>query len=306
MHGVNGAPPANGAKPVEQVGSIATRAMLVKLSATAWSAAKIDARVSRDVAAKHGSSELMGDYRKRLLAPEALKKIRFLITRLREVHRSLTLPWLDAGPRLLLTAAFLEYEAVVVPLEEEIRQAVADLVADWDAHKAEARRQLNGLYDESDYPPVAELAARFTVGHSTMLINSAQDARIGASQEVADAIRAKAAADERAVVAAAMQEVRERIEDVVGRMADRCAAYGRTADGSVEGAFRDTLVDNVRALAAVLPSLDLSGTGKAAEFGARIEHLCRYDAQTLRDSERARAEVAAEAQAIVDHVADLF
>ena len=45
---------------------------------------------------------------------------------------------------------------------------------------------------------------------------------------------------------------------------------------------------------------------KGTAFAQKVEHLCRYDAQTLRDSERARAEVAAEAQAIVDHVSDLF
>jgi hypothetical protein len=191
-------------------------------------------------------------------------------------------------------------------MEEEIRQAVEDLIADWDAHKAEAKRQLNGLYDEADYPPKEEMRARFTVGHDSLLINTASDARIGASAEVVAAIRAKAQADERALVDAAMQDVRERVEEVVGRMAERCAAYGPKADGSIEGAFRDTLVSNARALAAVLPMLDLSGTGRAAAFAAKIEQLCRYDAQTLRDSEVARAQVAAEAQAIVDHVSDLF
>lgn len=290
----------------QQVGSIATRAMLVKLTATTWSAATIDKRVSRSVAVQHGASETAGDYRKRLLAPEALQKIRFLVTRLRELHRALTLPWLDAGPRLLLTAHFLEYEAKVVPCEEAIRAAVDDLIADWDAHKAEARRQLNGLYDEADYPCTSELCAKFTVGHRTMLINSPDDARIGASQEVADAIRAKARDDERAAVNEAMGDVRERIQDVVGRIAERCAAYGAKPDGTIVGAFRDTMVSDARELAAILPSLDLSGTGKAAEFAAKIEHLCRYDAQALRDSDIARAQVAAEAQAIVDHVSELF
>ncbi|MDE3075564.1 MAG: hypothetical protein KGJ86_09050, partial [Chloroflexota bacterium] len=101
---------------------------------------------------------------------------------------------------------------------------------------------------------------------------------------------------------AAMREVWDRIRDVVGHMAERLRAYTVTSDG-VNGTFRDTLVQNVRDLVDLLPSLNIQANPALAEFTERMRaELCNYSPQTLRSSKNARERTAAAAEDILSRV----
>jgi hypothetical protein len=86
-------------------------------------------------------------------------------------------------------------------------------------------------------------------------------------------------------------------------MAEKLKAFKPAQGGDrAEGIFRDSLVENVRELVAVLPSLNITGDPTLAAVAARMEALCRDDADELRDNAAARASVAAEADAILADV----
>src|SRR5262249_52087416 len=75
--------------------TVADRAVLVNLSISQWSAAKSDKTVNREVAQKHGSEEKMGNYRKQLVAKDAVKKYTELAGAIRAEFYRMTLPWGD-------------------------------------------------------------------------------------------------------------------------------------------------------------------------------------------------------------------
>ncbi|MGI8552470.1 MAG: hypothetical protein ACR2PL_17030, partial [Dehalococcoidia bacterium] len=85
-------------------------------------------------------------------------------------------------------------------------------------------------------------------------------------------------------------------------MVERLWSYRVTAEG-VNGKFHDTLVENVRELVDLLPTLNVTGNTTMAELSERMKaELCRYSAQTLRDSTSARERTAAAAEDILHHI----
>ena len=96
-----------------------------------------------------------------------------------------------------------------------------------------------------------------------------------------------------------------RVVETVGHMATRLRAY-RPAErrgDRTEGAFRNSLVDNVRELARLLPAFNLTGDPILTNVSARINaELCAYDADDLRGDEVARHLIASRAESILADV----
>ena len=103
----------------------------------------------------------------------------------------------------------------------------------------------------------------------------------------------------------AMRDAWQRISDAVARMVERLNAYKPGANGSrAEGIFRDSLVENIRELCAVLPSFNLTNDPQLAAVTDRMEReLCAHGADDLRDSEVLRQDTAKAAESILADVA---
>jgi hypothetical protein len=89
-------------------------------------------------------------------------------------------------------------------------------------------------------------------------------------------------------------------------MAEKLKTYkekGEKAKGEPRNYFRDSLVDNVRDLAALLPAFNLTDDPKVDALIDRINReLCSEDAKTLRKNADARESVAKSADEIVAEV----
>jgi hypothetical protein len=69
-----------------------------------------------------------------------------------------------------------------------------------------------------------------------------------------------------------------------------------------EGYFRDSLVLNVRDLCNIMPSLNITGNPELDRIAGELQQLARFEPDTLRNSEAARDETKAKAQAIIDQI----
>ncbi len=282
--------------------SITERAMLVDLTIKQWTAAKHDRKVTQQVADLHGSDASMGRYHKLLIGREALEQLRQIATAAGQEHRRRTLPWLDNGARMLSAEGYFAYTEVMRQYEAQWEPALDDFVRDYPDYVDEARRRLNGLFRPEDYPPVQCVRDRFAFGYNIFPLPSQQDFRVQLGD--AETARVQASIEEQVNQAldAAMKDVWERIRDVVGHMAERLRAYTVSADG-VSGAFRDSLVQNVRDLVDILPSLNVRNNPAIAEFTERMKaELCNSSPQTLRCSKLARERTAAAAEDILSRV----
>lgn len=275
------------------------RAMLVTLSIRQWSAQKHDKRVSQEVAQNHGSDPAMGRYNKSLIAREALEKIKQAAGAARTEHYFRTAPWTDDGARILSSTGFFEYQAKLKALETTFMDAVEAFLEGYPQYVEEARRRLNGLFNEADYPPPAKMRARFAFETQVRPIPAAADFRVDLGDIETARIRSEIEAAVKATIDGAMRDTWTRLKDVVSHMAERLKAYQVTKDG-VQNPFRDTLVSNITELLEILPSLNLTGDPNLTAIADQIRRdLTAAQPCDLREHAHVRQAVAQRAEEIL-------
>lgn len=277
-----------------------SRAMLVAINISQWSARKHDKKVTNEVHVQHQAAADAGRYNKLLVAKARIDEITKATNALRAEHYKLTLPWKDDGYRILPAAAFDEYSEKIRKLRGEWEQRVAEFVADYPLIVAEARVRLNGLFNEGDYPREASIGRRFNVETDIKPIPTAGDFRVDLGDEMTAKIKARIDADAEATLKNAMKDVWNRLYDAVHSMAERLSS-DRAGKAPI---FRDSLVENLQEITKLLPKLNLTGDAKLEELRQQVEQkLCSTSPETLRASAVVRKSQAAEAQAICDLMA---
>jgi len=289
--------------------ALSSRAMLAGLRLSVWSARRIDRRVTDQVNAQQGAAADAGRYNKALLAKDALSAINAAVNEARSLHYSRTLPWLDDGARLLPAKAHLDYSRELARIKCDFDVAVDEFVATYPSYVADAQRRLGAMFNPEDYPAPDQVRGKFAFASRLLPVPDAADFRVDVGDAAAAEIKAQIEQATQDALRAATRDVWERIAEVVGRMAERLRAYQppqRPGD-RVEGIFRDSLVENVRDLCALLPSLNLTGDADLARIADAMQRdLCAHDADELRQWDQAREDTAARAEAILADVRDFL
>jgi hypothetical protein len=84
---------------------------------------------------------------------EAFRRLTSLRSRIVAYWRSLTLPYVESGVRLIKQSDIDAFVHTMEDFRNELTQAEADLNAVYDQIKADARLRLGRLYRPDDYPP---------------------------------------------------------------------------------------------------------------------------------------------------------
>ncbi len=272
--------------------NLSSRAMLVSLNIRRWQATRTDKKVSAEIAKTHGVSEKRaGHYRKHAIDVEApsFKAVVSAGSDLRNKHYELTLPWGQDGARILTTEMFESYSAEMRQLKSVFERAVKAFVEDYPVLKAAARRELNGMYNEADYP--TDIAARFDAGWSIMPLPDSEDFRAGLSRETVAEIRKDIEQELERTTAEAMRDPYKRIADHIGRMVERLS--------DSKAVFRDTLVTGLADLCTILPGLNLTQDPNLEELRKRCEKMiANLDPEDLRTVPSVRKRVAKDAKKI--------
>lgn len=283
-----------------------SRAMLSNLSITGWSARKLDKRITHETNEAHGASANAGRYNKALIAGKALAEIVSIGAAARLYHYSNTLAWGEINLRLLPVLQFTEYSNRMRQYREAYEAAVNDFCGDFPSFVEQARVDLNGMFNAADYPPVERIRAKFNFAVELSPIPDSADFRIDMAGEELERIKSQYEKFANDRIADATREVYGRIAETVGHMAAKLAEF-RPAVGASKaaGVFRDSLVENVRNLVALLPALNVTADSKLAALTRRMEReLIGHDAETLRDSPAVRAAVQQSAAEIVAAVSE--
>ena len=286
------------------------RALLVDLNITCWTGRREDKEAAGAIATKYGSDPRMGKFRKYLIDPDEINPIINFATGTRDIHRAITAPWTDRGPRILVASKIFDYNRIMRERKDTWEGMVLNLFTRFDFLVEDARRSLNGLWRASDYPSKSRLRDLFTfewypepVGTS---FTGTLGEVIGIQQAEIDRMQRELEARNAARVRDAMQDVARRIREVVSHVSERLAAYKPAAgDDRAAGVFRDSLVENVKALAAVIPMLNITGDPLLDEVAGRMQaELCAIAPDTLRESPAARNQVQAAADEILQMMGD--
>jgi len=274
--------------------NLTEKAMLVTLKISVWTAKKLDKKVSKEVAEKHGNDEKLGRYNKNLLAANGdIETIQKIATEARSFHYDNTLPWEDKGGRMLPSANYLPYTEQMRKFRGEFERGVEAFVARYPNLVEEARSALNGLYNPNDYPSAANIRRFFGFEVEAGLLPSSEDFRVKLKENEVAEIKAEIErrCDDRAK--AATQDLFNRLKEVVQHMHERLA--------DEKAVFKNTLVENVRELVELLPRLNVNNDPTLNELARDAkDSLCVYDPDTLRNDKGHRATVANAAKAMID------
>ena len=277
--------------------TLKNRAILITLGLSSFAPRKTDKRVTEKVLNQHGAGHDAGRWIKNLLPEAALKPVTELDGEIRRFHYQHTLPWTDDGRRILSTAGFDAYMTQMRAFRTAREARVRTFLDNYDRYVQEARRILNGTFDPGDYPDRATAARRFDFRLDSIPIPDASDFRVTLAEGDMDDLRASV----RSQVERAEQLARN---DLLLRIAEPLAhMVTRLADDSA--VFRDSLVENLREIAALIPALNVTGDARIEALRVEVvDKLCRFSPEALRTNSIVRGAVARDAQAILDKMSD--
>lgn len=285
---------------------LASRAMLVDLTISKWGNSRQDKQAGNIVAQTYSSDAKLGHYRKSLINPRHVEPLNKKLGEIYLEHRRRTLPWLDTGARILSAAGYLDYTSYLRGAQVELDTLLTDFEASYQSYVLEAQASitgLGGLFDPTLYPAPSEVRGLYGVSYRIAPLPDAGDFRVELADSEAERIRQSIAQGAESAVNLAVRDVYARVESTVGKMAEKLASY----TGGKEGAFRDSLVENIRELADVLPSLNITNDPALDAITDRIKReLCPVDPDALRKDDLTREETAKAAQSILDQMSSFF
>lgn len=277
-----------------------SRAMLVALRISTWTARKLDKRVTARVNAQHGASQDAGRYNKNLLGDaEEYRDLMRVAQKARDEHYKNTLEWPDEGWRLLPTSNFMPYTERLRELRREFETALETFLAVYPSLVERARVRLNGMFRPEDYPPVHALRNKFRFETEFGPVPAGSDLRIALPQEQLDQLVASVEARAHNATKRAVQSAWRRLHECVEHIHERLA--------DPKNIFRDTLIGNARELVDVLARLNVTEDPDLERMRREVEErLTSYDPQALRDQPELRSQVAREAEEIMSRMAGLY
>jgi len=293
--------------PKKIVTPLARKAVLVSVNISQWTARKLDKRVTDKVNREHAAANDAGRYNKLLIEAERLATINALVSNARKLHYSLTRPWADEGPRILPNALFVKFTDEFRRLKREFEAAADEFARGYPQFVEERKRALNGLFDRDDYPPVLEIRSKFKLDMTILPFPEAADFRSDLDDETVADIKREIAEMSDRVIDDAMRHTARQIVETVGHMAEKLKEYKSGDEGAPRKFFFNSLVDNVRELADLLPAFNLTDDPKLNSITRRIKkELCAEDASELRTNDVARESVQKSADEIVKAVSQFL
>lgn len=286
---------------------LSSRALLISLNISQWEGRRFDREVTDQVNTQNGAAGDAGRYNKALIDPKEMLGIGRVVSATRSGFVTRTLPWMNDGTRIANAASYIDLANWVRDQRALYEIEVAKFLVRYPTLVMDSKTRLSGMFKDSDYPTVGELRGKFTMSTRVMPVPNHEDFRVDISTAQADELRREIEASVGSATDAAVKDVFDRITEVAKKMVDRLPIYKPGSKGSpAENIFRDSLVDNVRDLAALLPSLNITADPRIDEMTQRLKDMASEDADVLRNNQSARQDTAAKAQDILNTIGDYF
>jgi hypothetical protein len=277
--------------------SIASSAVLIDLNISVWTARKLDKNVSKEIDINKGATTQAGNYNKHILAgADELERITKLATEIRDWHTRQTLPWSDAGTRLLPMANFFEYKDQMADYEEVFKERVDSFIKNYPNIITVMAFRLGNLFDRNDYPDADIIANRFKLKYTIMPVPEVGDFRVDVEQGMKEKLEQeyKNAYDER--VNNAMNDAWSRLHQTMARMVERLS-------GNDKKIFRNSLVDNALELTGLLTKLNVTKDPKLEQARIGLEKsLMGVSPEDLRQHADLRQDVLARVNSIMENI----
>lgn len=272
---------------------IQDRSMLIDLTISQWTATRYDKSVSAEVEKQHAATDA-GRYNKRLIDKAHLATIAAAAAKVRSYHYARTMPWTDKGQRLLPSALFMDYAAEMRRLKEAFVREVDEFIVKYPQLLQDARKRLNTMYSDGDYPTPTELRKMFDITYDVMPVPAAGDFRVDLTNEVQENLRAQIteaiAIRQKGLIA----DCWVRVGELAKRVHDQCA--------SKTPIIREGLVKDMNELPSILDALNLMNDPALAAASAEMRAGFAVEAEQLRKRASVRMRAAESADKLLQMV----
>ncbi len=284
---------------------IQNNSLVVSLNIGAWTAKKYDKKVTDETNKAHGASVDAGRYTKRLADKKHIEPFTKVASEVKAYHYKHTIPWGDNGERLLASSLFDEYLQKVLSFKAKYEGLVPELANNIDDIKAEAKRELNGMYNEADYPTEAQLKGKFYF-KVTYLPVPENDFRVGLSDEETKFLSAGMEREFNQRLQDATADIWKRIKDQLDAMKERLTTTTKDKDGNEQPAvFRDSLFGNLKELIEILPHLNITQDPAISDACAHLAILMA-EPEAVRTNPSLRAEKAEKVEDVLNKFNSFF
>ena len=287
------------------------RAMLAYISVSAPAFRKLDKKSTVEVTRDNNATADAVRVNKHLLA-SADTLLKDIAKKGGEARRYLdanSLPWDDAGNRLLSNEKAIDVVKALGVMEREYKEMVDKFVVEYPVLRAQALSNLGDLADPGEYPPPSEVREKFSMRLSlTPMPQGFGDLRTGLVGAQVSALQAQYEARVRMQFHTAIKDAWERLRMNVAAIAERMdARLNQTdLDSGKRKTFRDSLFENARETCELLKSLNVFDDPQLEAIRYEVEQRLCQDAEQVRESDTLTREVKDQAEAILARMAAIL
>ena len=267
--------------------TLADAAALCYVRVSIWSARKLDKKQTQKSLTSAGATNDGGRFNKHLLAnaDAALKEVQRKGNQIRDYVDANTLPWDDAGNRLISNVQMLTTVGDLARLQGEFNDAVDAFVAEYPVLRAQAIANLGTMGDDSDYPQPDVVRSKFSVKVSySPLPTGFGDIRQGMTQQQAAAWQSHFEGNVKAQVNGALSNAWGRLRESLERYSDRLQPRSGD-DADKMRIFKDTMVEGLRDTLTLLNGLNVFGDANLSQICTEVSsRVASIDAGALRSS----------------------
>ena len=275
---------------------LSQRGILVNLKITLWSARKLDKEISLQVDRNHNAIN-GGRYNKILIAEEELKEVQRSAGAARAFLYKHTLPWEDNGNRLLPATNYLEFINQFKDHKSSFEVSASRFVKQYPKLRAQAKKRLNGLFDETDYPSIADITRKFAISVSFMQISDLTDFRLQVDQKNIASLKTQIESETYSRITEATKNIYQRMKEAISHMVEKL-----TTD---DAKFHNSMVTNIKELIDFLPRLNFTNDPDISDLINAMNALV-VDPENLREDNRFRNETAQKASDLLAKINDFL
>lgn len=271
--------------------NIASRAMLVQLGISQWTARRLDRSATAEVTSAHAAASDAGRFNKQIVDKSALLPIQQVATAARTYLYQHTLPWADNGDRVLSSMNYFEVMTKLREFKAKFDEEVDTFCTDYNEHRERARLRLNSLFKDEDYPQAWEVRSKFAMSFGVMPLPTAGDFRVAMSDDVVEEVRQEIEAQLGARVQGLVTSVYSEIRDTLLHLKDRLNSSGK---------LHESVFTNVMDLMDRLPGLNVTDDKNLAVLRADVlRELGGITKDAVRDDPKLRNDVVARTESIL-------
>jgi len=291
-----------GTIPVIDTPTLQSSAMLLSIHISMYTGRKSDKKTREQVISASGAgSKAAASVYKSLFAGDAdLDAINTFQAKARRDIAAMTLPWSDAGVRLVSTKNFFEVSALLSSLRHEFSALVSNFVTGYSIKVSNAAFALGDLFDRNEYPDPVDIAHKFSFSYSFEPVPSVNDFRVDLHNEAIDMLKTHYTNTTEQRLQTAMQDVWERVIDEATRLRDKMIV---PEEGKRPRIFASTF-SGFQDLIGSLEALNITNDPNLEDARVQLKNaLDPVDLDSIRESPEVRGAVKEQMQRVLDKFA---